>query len=357
MLAAALLCAVGVWAGCGDSSSGEDVDKVLDQTFSRDNKVDSGKMEVDLTAKLKGVSQLSQPVTVRIGGPFDGLEEKVKDTGRLPKSDFQMTADAGGQKIQAGAVSTGDKLFINFQGTNYAVPDNLFERFKRQLAKAQKEADQSKQPDLGSLGIDPRTWLTNAKDEGTEDVSGVETIHISAGVNVNRLLDDFDRLLKRTDDLGLSQQQRQQLPDQIPSSVRKQIADSVKDARIEVFTGKDDKVLRKLKLKLDFDVPASLRSQAQGLQSGQIELTYEMADLNKPQTIEEPKSSRPLSELQRQFGGTGLGALGGSGSGAGSSGGSSGGSQSSSPQARRYLKCVEGAQGTSELQKCADLLR
>lgn len=353
LLAAVISLAGFAVAGCGGgSSSGEDINKVLDQTFNRDNKLDSGKLVINATAKLQGVQQLSKPVTVRVGGPFEGLEEKVKDSGRLPRTDFEMSADAGGQKIQAGSISTGDKLFVNFQGTDYVVPDSTVQRFKRQLIKTQAESDKSKQPDLGSLGIEPGKWLVDAKDEGTETIGGVETIHVSAGVNVERMLDDFDRLLSRAGELGLSSQQRQQLPARIPRSVRKQIVDSVKDTKLDVFTGKNDKVLRKIDVELKFEVPENLRQQAQGLQRGEVKFDYQVTEVNKPQTIATPKSARPLSELQRQFGGSGFGSLGSS-----SGGGTTGSSQASSPKSKRYLRCVEKASGNAELQQCANLLR
>jgi hypothetical protein len=354
MLAALFLLLAGVAAGCGGGGGGggEDITKVLDQTFNRDNKVDSGKLEINATAALEGVKQITKPVTITLGGPFEGLEEKVKDSGQLPRTDFQMSADAGGQKISAGSVSTGSKLYVNFQGTNYVVPDNTFARFKRQLAKAQAQSDKSKQPDLGSLGIEPGKWLVGAKEKGTEDVGGVQTIHISAGVNVSRLLDDFNRLLGRAGELGLSSQQRQQLPASIPDSVKKQIIDSVKDTKLDVFTGKNDKVLRKIDVDLKFEVPENVRAQAQGLQRGDIKFTYQVTELNKPQTIETPKSARPLSELQSQFSGSGFGSLGSS-----SGGGTTGSAPTNSPKSKRYLSCVEKAKGTAELQQCAALLR
>jgi hypothetical protein len=354
MLAAAffiVFTALGCGGG-GGGSSGEDINKVLDQTFNRDNKVDSGKLAINATAKLEGIKQLTKPVTVKVGGPFEGLEEKVKDTGRLPRTDFQMSADAGGQRVEAGSISNGDKLFVNFQGTDYVVPDNVLQRFKRQLIKAQAQSNTSEQFDLKALGIEPGKWLKDAKDKGTEDVGGVEAVHISAGVNVGRMLDDFNRLLSRAGELGLSAQQRQQLPASIPRSVRNQIVSAVKNTKLDVFTGKADKVLRKLEVKLEFEVPENLRAQAQGLSSGEINFDYEMAELNKPQAIETPKSARPLRDLQKQLGGSGFGNLG-----SGSGSGTTGSSQASSPKSRRYLKCVEKAKGTQDLQQCAALLR
>ena len=44
------------------------------------------------------------------------------------------------------------------------------------------------------------------RNEGTEEVAGTETIHIAADVDVGKLFDDIDGLLKRAGDLGLTEQ-------------------------------------------------------------------------------------------------------------------------------------------------------
>jgi hypothetical protein len=346
-------------AACGGSDSGEDVNKVLDQTFQGEQNVNSGKLNLDATAKLEGAAQLQGPVNVKMTGPVEGLEKKVADTGEIPKADLDVTASAAGQSFRAGFTSTGDKLYVNFRGTDYVVPDAQFQRLKRQLQKAQEDDAKSKSPDLAALGIRPRNWLTNAKDEGTEDVGGVETIHVSGGVDIDKMLDDFDRLLKRAGDLNLSQQQLRQLPQGIPNSTRKQIEDAVEDAKLDLYSGKDDKVLRKLAAKIKFNVPEALRQQAGGLKSGELDFTVTLTDVNEPQTIEAPKNAKPISELQRQLQSSGFGSLGGGSgsSGSGSSGSSGSGSGASSAKSRRYLKCVQKAQGTAELNACSDLLK
>lgn len=351
-------------SACSGSSDSQDVDKVLDQTFSGKKRVDSGRLSVDLSAQLQGLPGVNGPLTLRVGGPFDGIQEKIKDTNQLPRADLELSASVAGQTFRAGATSTGDKLFVNFRGTDYAVPDTLFAQLKSQLEAGQAQADKSKDPDLGSLGVEPRGWLKDPSNEGTEDVGGTQTIHISSGVDVAAMLDDFDQLLKRAGELGLSEQQRRQLPREIPDSVKNQIVKSVKKAKLDLFTGKDDKILRRLEVGLTFDVPADLRQQANGLRSGDIDFSYQVTDINKPQTITAPASAKPLSELQRQFRSSGFGALGGGSSGSGGGGGGSSGTGSSggggganSAQARRYLKCVQQASGRAELNRCADLLK
>jgi hypothetical protein len=370
---AALFLLGGTVGGCFGGDDGKNINALLNQTFNGNQKVDSGKLNLEVSAKLEGGqqgAQLSGPVSLKVSGPFDGLEEKIKDSNRLPRADLEVSVSAAGQNFKAGGVSTGDRLFVSYRGTNYVVPNDLFRQFKRQLEAAQAENDRSEPTDLGALGIRPREWLREPSDEGSEEVGGTDTVHIGAGVDVGELLDDIDRLLKRAGDLGLSRQQRQQLPEGIPQSTRNQIEDAVKEAELDLFIGEDDKVLRKLDLRLKFDLPENLRNQAGGLEKGEIKFVYEIADLNQPQEISAPKSARPLSDLQRLLGASGFGALGSSGSsgtgsggsetnsGTGSQSGGGGGSGNvDSAQARRYLRCVEDAKGSSDLSRCADILR
>jgi hypothetical protein len=358
-LAAVLLLLVAALAACGDGGSGEDVDKVLDQTFRSEKKLNSGKLNLDATARLEGAAQLRGPVNIKMSGPFEGLDEKITETGKIPEADLDISASAAGQEFKAGFTSTGDKVYVNFRGTDYVVPDSQFRRLARQLARAQREDDKTKSPDLVALGIKPNTWLKDATDEGTEDVGGVETIHVSGSVDVDKMLADFDRLLKQAGKLNLNQQQLNQLPQGIPQSARDQIEKSIEKADLDIYTGKDDKVLRKLEAKIQFNVPEDVRTQAGGLKSGEVELSLEIADINEPQSIEAPKSAKPLSDLQRQLGASGFGGLsqGSSGGGSGSQNGSGSGSGPSREQSRRYLKCVQDAKGTEELNKCSDLLR
>jgi len=91
-----------------------------------------------------------------------------------------------------------------------------------------------------------------------------------------------------------------------------------------------------------------------GSTSLDINLSIELTDLNQPQSISAPATSRPLNELLGQLQGLFGGALGG-GSLGGSSGSAGGGA--SSAQLQAYSDCVQRAgSNVTEAQKCADLL-
>ena len=59
--------------------------------------------------------------------------------------------------------------------------DVYYEQPASQVAKANKSLSQDKgeRGSLRSLGLDPRSWLGEAKDEGEEEVAGVKTRHVS----------------------------------------------------------------------------------------------------------------------------------------------------------------------------------
>jgi hypothetical protein len=381
LLVTALVAPAAAVTACGSSSaSSEDAQKVVNETFNGKKTVDSGKLTLDASAKLdaSGVAaqQLKDPITLKVSGPFQSRGET-----ELPALDLDLVVSGGGQDFSAGAVSTGDKGYISYQGKDYAVPDKIFQQYKSNFAAQQKKDKSKNQLDLAALGIDPQKWLTDPKNEGVEKVAGADTIHVSAGVNVGALLDDVDDLLKRSDQLGLTKQQEQQLPTKLSPSAKKQIEDSVKKAKVDIFTGKDDKTLRRLELEVAFNLPQSLRNQSQGLNGGDVKLNVELADLNQKQDITPPANARPWSELQQQLGlstlggasggggffggsssGSGKGTTGSSGSGTsgskvGSGIGSGGGlSKADKQRTQRYLACVQKAKRPEDVQACVSEL-
>ena len=139
---------------------------------------------------------------------------------------------------------------MNFQGTEYAVSDQVFQQFKAGYEQAQKNGTSSSknQQSLSSLGLDPQQWLTNPKNEGDAKVGDDDTIKITGGVDVNKLLDDVNTALSKVKQLGA--QGTQNLPSQLTAEQRKQVTDAIKDPKVEIYTGKEDKILRRMVVSL-----------------------------------------------------------------------------------------------------------
>jgi hypothetical protein len=350
LLLSALLAVV--VAGCGgDSGSSADestsVDELLKQTFTGQKKVDSGK--VDLTLKIDvqgGSSEVQGPISIKLSGPF-----QTQGKGKLPKFDLDAAFDGAGQNLKAGVTSTGDKAFVNFQGTEYVVSDQVFKQFKAGYEQAQKQSsDKGNQQSLATLGIDPRRWLTDAKNAGEAKVGDTDTIKITGGVDVNKLLDDVNTALDKARNLGV--QGSDSLPEKLTDKQKQEAADAIKDLSVEIYTGKDDTTLRRMVVNMGVDAPDS----GSGATSGTLSLDFQLLDLNEDQTIEAPSGAKPFNDLLGQLGGLGLGGAGSSGSGSSGSGSSSG-SGASAEDLKKYSDCVTAAgSDTAKAQKCADLL-
>lgn len=341
-LIALLVASVAGLAACGGDDGGgpTDAKSLLQDTFGPDQSVKSGKLAVALDLDLKGLKNLNGPVAIKLDGPFES-----QGKGKLPKLDLSFTLSGGGASFAAGAVTDGEQGWLKLQGTTYVVDDATFAKFKDGYEQsASKSSDDTGAPSLKSLGVDPLRWLTDPKVDGTEEVGGAETEHITAGVDVAKFLDDVNTLLGKAGSLGSA---AGSVPSSLTDQQRQDIEASVKDAALEIWTGKDDHALRRLKLTLSVDVPEAVRSRAGGLSTGTVDFDLTIADLNEPQTIEAPQNARPLSELQQALGGTVA---------------DSGAATTTTPQAStpttssKYLDCIEAAgSDVAEIQKCAAL--
>lgn len=354
----AVLAAAASLAACGGSdNSSADAKQLLKETFSGDHKVTSGKLNVQLKVDAERSSGKGTQIQVALTGPFQS-----RGKGNVPQFDLSAQIQASGQNINAGAITNGTQGWIEFNNQAYSIPPKVWNQFVASYTRAQARSGRRNQGlgTLKTLGINPEQWLNDPKVEGDETVGGVETTHISTGVDVSKLLDSVSALTQKASALGNGKVS--QLPQKISAAQRQKVADAVKSADVDVYTGKDDKTLRKISLALDIEPKSG------GVKSAKVDLSIEIDDLNQPQTITPPANAKPLSDLTSQL--SGLGLLGGLGGGAGSAvpGSSSGGSSSggggapSTAEAQKriqqYTQCLQKAgNDVTEAQKCAAVLR
>ena len=87
------------------------------------------------------------------------------------------------------------------------------------------------------------------------------------------------------------------------------------DAAHASWTAQDDRTIRKLTVRVAFDVPEDVRSRADGLRSGTLDVTLTLTDVGKNQLITAPKDAKPIADaagaLQGLFGSLGAAATGG----------------------------------------------
>ncbi|MDQ3608649.1 MAG: hypothetical protein M3459_07095 [Actinomycetota bacterium] len=344
-----VLAAPATLAACGEE---EDVQAILEETFAgKDKEIDSGRLAVGLRITPTGGTPATGPIAARLEGPFAASE----DEDGLPAFDLDLSLNAGPQTFSAGVVSTGEAGFVRFQGGTFKLPEPIFAQFRQGYLQSRKESERSgeRPQSFASLGVDPRGWLRDPQIVGEEEVGGADTTHIRAGIDVARLLVDINRLLSQAGELGVTEPG--QAPRQLTDEQRRLITDAVRSAQMDLWTGEDDRILRRLRVEVDYAIPEEAREEAQGLTSGQLALEITIAELGEEQEIEAPEDARPLEELLGQLGGQLPGAGGGANQGGAAPEDQGGGSGAA---ATEYEKCLEEAGGdVSAVQECAELLR
>jgi hypothetical protein len=332
-----VLVALALVAGCGGddnvADSSTNVDQLLQETFSGSKDIKSGELSASVAANSG-----SQSLAAKLGGPFESTGE-----GRLPKFDLDAALQAGGQSFEGGITSTGDQGFVSYAGTDYELAGPMYQQLKAGYEEQAKKSHPGGDQSLAGLGIDPRKWLTNAKNDGEAKVGDTDTIKITGDVDVPKLLDDVNTALGRVRSLGGTGAAN--LPDQLSAQDKRQAADAVKDPKVEIYTGADDKILRRLVVTTKLAAPGTSSST----RSADLKLDIQLLNLNEDQSIQAPENAKPFKDLSSKLRGLGLGTIGG-----GTSSSRGGATQKN---LQKYSQCVQDANGDNDkIRKCADLL-
>jgi hypothetical protein len=296
-------------SGCS-SSGGESPGALLSDTFSSHGKIESGQIDLSLAVTATGSGAATKPLSVRLTGPFQS-----EGAGKLPRFALKLDVSAGGHALTAGATATGSALYVQLAGTWFSTPSSTYKAIEEGFAQASKQASTAKvQSTFSSLGIDPARWLSNPSDAGTATVGGVQTVHLSAEVNVPAFLADVSKLSQAGSRLGLASP----IPGaaSISSAAIDELAKSFHGAHVDVYTGKDDHTLRRLEVTATVSGTPQTQSLLGGLSSAHVHLVLGFSDLDKAQSISAPPNPQPAAQLlpalQQLVGGL-AGSLGGGG--------------------------------------------
>ena len=335
LLVAALLAALALLAGCGGDGADENTDpqELLTETFSGQGEVESGVLDISVDA---GAGDSGGALTGSISGPF---QSRADD--QVPLIDMtamlEVTGGRSGDQGFDGAITvTEDAAYVTTGGQAYQVDEATFAALED--AYAQSAAEQAEGAEegaalFGQLGIDPSTWITDVTNEGVEEIDGAETVHISGTPDVARIIEDAQRL----DPTGTA------------AGGTNRLADAVESASVDVYTGVEDKILRRIDLSIALADPGGSGDTLA------LDLSIGISGVNEDQEIEAPANAQPLDELipggLGGLGGLAPGDLGGlddlpgGGAGLDDLGGSA-----------EYRECVAAAGSPDELAECAELL-
>jgi hypothetical protein len=335
-------------ASCGGGDDKENVQDLLDKAFS--SSIRSADLKLDASVQLKGSPGLDKPVRISATGPFRTNDRK------LPSADIDLKigTDGGGQTVTTGFLSTGDRAFVKFQDIYYEQPASQVAQANRAIAQ-----NKDKRGSLRALGLDPRSWLSEAKDEGDEEIAGVQTRHVSGKLDVEAVMRNLNAFVRKSGST-LGGATGQTPPKPLSEEDIRKVGEVVRDPTFHVYVGKDDDIIRRVAGKIEFEVPEESRESLGGIQSGAIEFEVEFSKVNGDQEIEAPANPRPLSDLTTSLGGGGT--LPGLGGGSQENSPEPPSSDGTTPEAQdfqEYADCLDKArpEDTEALQRCAELLQ
>jgi hypothetical protein len=275
-------------AACG-GSSGKSSSKantpatLLSQTLGSGlGEIHSGDLSLTVDADLHGLKALgSQPISLVASGPFS-------DRGGLDAFDLSATVTVKGTTVPVGVLATGKAIYIEFAGTYYSLPASASGARLRSALPATGASGAAGL--LSRLGIQPLSWLTGAKLVGSATVGGVATEHLTAQVDIAKVLSDLATLASR-----IAGKKASSL---LSGADLSELVSAINSSQIELYTGTQDHILRELKFAISFTVPPAAQSTLDGTTAGSFTIDAQISNLNAPEAaITAPKSPQPLSGL------------------------------------------------------------
>ena len=261
-LAAALLLSLFA-GGCGGA---RDAREVLDQTAANLGKVRSGTLT--LRFGLRPAGRPERGVGVELHGPFS-----LAARSRLPVARVAYTQVAGSRRVPATLISTGRKAFVAVAGRTY--------RLAPEQADALRLGDGG--PGLQALKLDVRRWVRRPELSTGPRVGGDETDRVTGRLDARAALADLLRAGRRAGADGA-----------LGGPDARQVARTVRDARIEILTGSEDRLLRRLRVVADLDAPPGRRGGFGGRAALRLRFGLGVAHPNRSVRVSAPRGAVPL---------------------------------------------------------------
>ncbi len=299
LLAALLALAVALTACGGDDNGGggdEDPAELLRTALSGSQEMKSAVVDVSVDGEIEG--DQGGTFSLSVTGPSQSENKGIGSTDL----DVNVEADipglaaltGGGDEVslEGGVTIVDEKLFVEWDGETYVADEQTFEQFAPGLGDV---LSASTSPQVEEAEADEFIdSLEDLKNEGTEEIEGVETTHVSGKLSPEGIE-------------TLAEQQGRPVPGL-------DLGD-LDPIDFDMYIGTEDNLMRRMEMGLDMDLPEE--AQSSGAESLNFSVSVTLSEVNEPQTIEAPKGARPMQELIDKVSGS-LGLFGlGLGSGAG----------------------------------------
>jgi hypothetical protein len=264
--------AAGLLAGCGGGGGGSDAKHVLAQTADNLGKIRSGVLHLALVVTPRGTTGRG-PVGFRLNGPFS--------LGSPGSFRIAYTQLAAARQATVTVISTGGHGYVEVRGKTYELPPAQTRVLRSATAQLRSSGG------LRSFGIG--SWVRNPKVSDGGRVGGAETDRVTAVLDVVNAANGL---------LSLARATGRPSPE-LRGRNAKQLADAVRSSSFELFTGKKDRLLRRVRLEADLglDVPRNLRAVLGSLVGAKVRFLLGVDDPNSTIHVAAPEHALPAAEL------------------------------------------------------------
>lgn len=270
--ALAICALVGGLAGCGGSA-----EDVLSETATKLGEIRSGDLHARL---LVGTTGRGGDVGFELDGPFALPDEG----GQLPVAEIDYTQIAGTESDTVTLTSTGTEAFVEVAGTPYELSREAAEDLSTSAGPSATEEE---------LAIGD--WFESPELSDGGEVGGADTDRVAGQLNVEAAVNGLLELAERLDAGGPGTVPLLRAAEESPSQAPER-------AEFEVYTGKEDRLLRRLRLDIRHALDEAAQeaieaSTGEAATEARIEFELEIAQPNRSVSVDPPPDAQPASAL------------------------------------------------------------
>ncbi len=314
LLIAIMLMVVLAAVGCGGSSAsmaGDDSPQgILAAALAASENMNSATGDFEFTMSFDvDTSQMSDEER-EMAGAF--LDEPITVAGSFATSSEPLAADLSialnmaGETMDVGLKLVGEDAWISLLDQWYEAPPELKEAMGESSTQETKAADVMAL--MNELGIDPVTWLKDAKLAGEEEIDGTAVYHLTGAPDMAKVMTDglalmsseeFMTLMDPTGAMGESLGMEEMMPsaDEL-QEVQNQMTDMFKDFVIDVWIAKDTSLVHKVAVAAHI-VPPAEEGMDMGMSAVDFAVTMSLHDINESVTVAPPASALPYTDLEK----------------------------------------------------------
>lgn len=245
--------------------------------------VERGTFRFAITITPQGGSDAAAS-SIELSGPFEIVPGKP-----LPRARITYSVKSGGRGQDVELLTTGDKAYTVIKGQAYELPATATKDLKEATSDLNKDGKSS---GLSGLRLNFDKWLVDPRVSDGGEVDGTATWRTEASVDIVEALKDLAASMGTLN--AVTGQSVPKLKDSQINEIKKQI----KAAKVVVYVGRYDHIVRTMDLTMLFKTPDSAAAETGGITGGSMRLLVGISEPNQPVNVPDPKNPLPYSALQ-----------------------------------------------------------